>query len=409
VSESNPSGALVTGSTCPCCGSQSSRVFFSADGIPVHAVQLIWEKQKALDCHKGDMRLTFCGSCGFVWNQSFDLARMDYAVDYESTQAFSPTFNRFHESLARDLIDRFSLRNKRVIEVGCGQGEFIQLLCDMGGNQGIGYDPAYIGERERGSMRFVPDYYTEQYSDQDADFLCCKMTLEHIPNAFDFVSRIRKTVASRPDTIVFFQIPDIDRILEERGFWDVYYEHCSYYSAGSLARLFRHAGYEVMNVWRDYGDQYLMIEARPATGAGDALPLEETVTELAERIGTFSHKVQSDREAWRRLILDTHASGRKTVIWGGGSKGVAFLTTLSIGDEVSCAVDINPKKNGTFLAGGGHPVVTPDALKSLRPDLVILMNPIYEEEIAEILKGMDLTPRIVPVDAMARGEVAAVA
>lgn len=88
---------------------------------------------------------------------------------------------------------------------------------------------------------------------------------------------------------------------------------------------------------------------------------------------------------------------------------MSFLTTLNIGDEVACAVDINPKKNGTFLAGGGHPVVTPDALKSLRPDLVILMNPIYQEEISEILKGMDMTPRIVPVDAMARGEVAAVA
>ena len=57
-----------------------------------------------------------------------------------STQAVSPTFNAFHERLARDLIARFDLHGKRVVELGCGQGEFVTMLAEFGGNEGYGFD-----------------------------------------------------------------------------------------------------------------------------------------------------------------------------------------------------------------------------------------------------------------------------
>ena len=35
-----------------------------------------------------------------------------------------------------------------LLEIGCGKGEFLHLLCEGGRNRGIGIDPAYV-ERER--------------------------------------------------------------------------------------------------------------------------------------------------------------------------------------------------------------------------------------------------------------------
>jgi hypothetical protein len=74
---------------------------------PVHQVQLVHSRAAALACRKGDIGLRFCTSCGFVWNAAFDVSLMRYDEDYESTQTVSPTFNRFHEHLAQDLIERF--------------------------------------------------------------------------------------------------------------------------------------------------------------------------------------------------------------------------------------------------------------------------------------------------------------
>jgi hypothetical protein len=76
------------------------------------------------------------------------------------------------------------------------------------------------------------------------------------------------------------------------------------------------------------------------------------------------------------------------VIWGAGSKGVAFLSMLEQADDVTCAVDVNPAKHGRFLPGTGHQVVAPDRLRDLRPDLVVAMNPSYAAEIRESLEGL---------------------
>lgn len=93
----------VTSHVCPSCGGHAERPFYEVAGVPVHQVKLVRTRDAALGCARGDLRLCFCPSCGFVWNAAFDPARMRYEEDYESTQAVSPTFNAFHERLARDV------------------------------------------------------------------------------------------------------------------------------------------------------------------------------------------------------------------------------------------------------------------------------------------------------------------
>ena len=79
------------------------------------------------------------------------------------------------------------------------------------------------------------------------------------------------------------------------------------------------------------------------------------------------------------------------------AKAVAFLTTLGIGEEVDCVVDVNLRKDGTFLAGTGHVVVAPDRLAERAPHVVIVMNPVYREEIAGSLAELSLRPHVLTV------------
>ena len=77
------------------------------------------------------------------------------------------------------------------------------------------------------------------------------------------------------------------------------------------------------------------------------------------------------------------------------SKGVAFLTTLGQSlDDIAYAVDINPIKTGTFMAGTGQEIVAPAFLKAYQPDVVIIMNPVYRDEISRDLQVMGLAPEI---------------
>jgi len=209
---------------------------------------------------------------------------------------------------------------------------------------------------------------------------------------------VRRSIGERNDTIVFFEVPDISRVLREQAFWDIYYEHCSYFSLGSLARVFRMTGFEVLDLAKDFDDQYLLIEARPGDGSsGKSFPQENDLEELTQEVKQFQQTFPDRVKAWKDMLGTIKDCGKKAVIWGSGSKAVAFLTTMGIRHEIEYIVDINPFKHGKFLAGTGHEIVPPDFLKEYRPDVVIAMNAIYRDEIQRDLGRMHVDAEVMAV------------
>jgi SAM-dependent methyltransferase len=385
---------------CPSCSSGRIKNFLNLENVPVNSVLNIKTRDQALSFARGDIALGFCEKCGFIYNIAFDPALLEYSAEYESTQSYSSTYSAFARRQAEQLIERHNLRGMDLLEIGCGNGEFLSLLCELGGNRGLGFDPAYKQARVQSSraikVKFIKDFYNERYAGHRADFVYCRMTLEHIPNAGEFVAMVRRSIGNHPDVIVFFQVPDVTRILQNCAFEDVYYEHCSYFSPGSLARLFRNCGFEVFNLETDYNGQYVTIDARPANGRSPSiLSDEEDLNGLRSLVEAFPEKYQKMLFEWRTRIDNFSASGRRVIVWGSGSKGVTFLTTFGINNEVDYVVDINPYRQGCYMAGTGHRIISPDFLKEYQPDVVIAMNAIYRDEIKKDLNKLGLHPEIL--------------
>jgi hypothetical protein len=83
---------------------------------------------------------------------------------------------------------------------------------------------------------------------------------------------------------------------------------------------------------------------------------------------------------------------------------VAFLRAVDVPQAIDCVVDINPRKHHTYVAGTGHEIVPPSFLRAYCPDVVVVMNPIYIEEIRRELMEMQLTPELVGIDHPAQAE-----
>jgi SAM-dependent methyltransferase len=387
---------------CPNCMSSGLSMFYGVEDIPVHSCLLMSAPEQALQYPRGNLHLGFCSKCGFITDTLFDPSVHDYSAQYEETQGFSACFNAFAKSLAQEQIDAYEIRNKTVLEIGCGKGEFLALMCKLGNNRGIGIDPAYVPQRNPDSgsahVEYIQDFYGEKYANLEADVICCRHTLEHIGPVGEFVRMLRKTIGGRKDTLVFFEVPDVMRVLREGAFWDIYYEHSSYFTAGSLARLFRSAGFEIDRLYLDYDDQYLIITAYPAGGPTQpSLELENDLAFLEQAIGRFKDNCSGRIDYWLNTVTEAAADGQKPVIWGSSSKGVAFLTTLKLTDEIRYVVDINPYKHGKYMPGTGQEIVAPDFLSKYQPQLVIAMNPIYRDEIRQSLAEMGLSPRLMSV------------
>lgn len=384
---------------CPNCTGAGLTLFYGVSGIPVNSCLMMNSEAEARAIPSGDLALGFCDKCGFITNTKYSSATQEYNTVYEDQQSFSPTFNAFAEGLAQGLIDKYDLRNKQLVEIGCSKGDFLIMMCRMGDNSGIGIDPSSIPGRvtAEGAERveFIQDYYSEKYSDQVGDMIICRHTLEHIDKTLKFVQTVRNSIVDRDDTIVFFEVPDVVRVLKDRAFWDIYYEHCTYFSLGSLARLFKSCNFEVLDLAAEYDDQYLLIETRPVQEQPEKIhPNEESVDSLKQLVDEFARDCGRQLKEWNEYLTEARDAGKKVVAWGSGSKFVAFYTTLGLTDEIQHVVDINPHRQNRFIVGACMEVKSPEFLRDYQPDVVIIMNAIYTEEIRADLSKMGLDPEI---------------
>lgn len=393
-------GSSSSMSTCPVCSSRMVHKLIAIRQVPVHCNLLWTDRQDAICAPRGDIDLEFCNSCGHTYNVAFDPDLMEYSQIYENTLHCSPRFQRYATSLATRLIERYDLHGKDIIEIGSGQGDFLRLLCELGGNRGLGFDPSYVpgpGELvSAGQVAFIRDFYSDRYACYQADLICSRHVLEHIQDPIGFLIQVRQAIGSRMETLVFFEVPNAMATLRDLAIWDIIYEHCSYFSAPSLACAFSRSGFRVVDLAEAFAGQYLTLEALPSQER-PVCPEDgrETVGEIANYGSAFAARYREKVGDWRRKLQSLADAGHRAVVWGAGSKGVAFLNTVKTIGVINYVVDINPRKQGMYVAGTGQEIVPPVFLSEYQPDILIVMNPVYEREIRRIASRLGLEAELV--------------
>lgn len=386
---------------CPVCRSKTVLLFAEIRSVLVHCNVLWKNRESALRARRGDLRLCFCTRCGHVFNTAFDPEEMKYSEDYENSLHFSPVFQGYARELAARLVERYGLYGKDIIEIGCGKGDFLLLLSELGGNRAVGFDASFTRDRHEehdNRVKFIKDLYDGRYSHIKADMILSRQVLEHISSPRSFVASMRSATGLRPGAAVFCEVPNFMHTVRRLAIWDIIYEHYSYFTPMSLSYLFNSDGLRVERLEETFEGQFLCLEATPspslAAQAGHSAKLKG-VDSLSRDVAAFFRRYTDKIAIWKRQLDRSASRGLKTVVWGSGSKGVSFLDTLKAGREISHVVDINPFKQGCFVPGTGQEIVAPEALLDIGPDLIIIMNPIYMSEIWETVRKLGLRPRIL--------------
>jgi hypothetical protein len=203
-----------------------------------------------------------------------------------------------------------------------------------------------------------------------------------------------QAAGKRAGTAVFFEVPNALYTLRDLGIWDVIYEHCSYYSLPSLMRLFSETDFTAHEVYTTFGEQFLCLEA--AVGARAVVEVDgvSAITELRSLVDRFATHFRAKVTLWEQELNRILVDGRRVVVWGAGSKGVTFLNTVAGGRRISAVVDINPRKQGMFVAGTGQQIVPPEWLAQFPADTILVMNPLYRDEIQQQIAQLGMFPDI---------------
>lgn len=390
------SRAAIGRSGCRTCGSPSVTVFLVIDRVPVHCNVLWPTRDGALAAPRGNLRLMYCERCGHIYNADFEPELMEYTQAYDNSLHFSPRFQSYARELATRLVNQHRAHRKVVIDIGCGKGDFLAMLCEAGNNRGIGFDPSYVPENvapeaaER--MTIIQDFYSAKYASHRAALITCRHVLEHIQYPLEFVADLRDSLEDQRETVVFFEVPNARYTLMDLGIWDLIYEHCSYFTDASLETLFRRAGFTVLSLSTLYEGQFLGIDLL-AEGSGEGV--KSPGPDLSEAVRAFADRYREKVQAWQARLGAFAARGERVVVWGGGSKGVTFLNVVPGAGMVTGLVDINPRKQGMFVPGTGQAILSPGDLRAINPGAVIVMNSVYVDEIRGALAGLGISPEIV--------------
>lgn len=353
----------------------------------MHQNRLFDSQQEARAATRGDLSMTVCGSCGFVFNAAFDASKVEYDDEYDNCQICSPFFERYVDELVRHVVEDRGVRGRNIVEIGCGKGYFLRKLVEADrGNTGVGFDSTYEGPSSGlgGRLTFRREFYGGLPIVPPPDVIVCRHVIEHVPDPAAMLRSVRASLGQDSNALVFFETPALEWILENDVIWDFFYEHCSLFTAYSLARAFRSAGFRVQGVERVFDGQYLWLEARPDTASVETTESSS----ISDRCLAFGAKMRESVADWRKRLASLR---RAPAVWGAGAKGVTFVNLVDPDRTlIDCVVDLNPRKQGRFIGGTGHPIVAPIDLGERQVKQAVLMNPNYEAENRRLLEDLGL-------------------
>jgi hypothetical protein len=171
------------------------------------------------------------------------------------------------------------------------------------------------------------------------------------------------------------------------------YEAGCFFSAASLARVFRECGFQVLDVLPALGQAHLEIEARPSQSP--KTHVSEASSEIAaidKQAESFAPEHARQVAKWSERFEAYRREGKRVALWAAGMRAISLLVNVPTAAAcVDYVVDVNPQRQGRFLPKTGQRVIAPGQLVSIDPDVVIATNPNYAEEIRAQLRSLGLS------------------
>jgi len=316
------------------------------------------------------IRLRLNAKLNFLENNAFDSNLINYSKNYENSQVYSTKFKE-HMLSVLEILKAKLPRNSLIAEVGCGKGDFVEMIQNDGYFKVKGYDASYYGDNKSIERRYLNS------SDKiDADLVVLRHVLEHVPNPYDFLSTLKNVFAKAK---IYIEVPNFDWIVANKTFFDITYEHVNYFSQRALKYLFQQSTIE-HGLLFDEQYQYVMSE------------LASLNWEFESHYNSNNWKFVSFNELFPNIQnnidrFNNKAANRSVFLWGAATKGCLFLAHCAnksqLIEKVRFAIDQNPQKIGKYLPGSMVEIKSKDDFFATAKsgDLLLISNPAYKDEI----------------------------
>lgn len=362
--------------SCRICGRRFfPKPLFRFAGMPAVAQNFPTRADLAGD-RGTDFDVVQCSGCGVV---QLTCGPVAYHRDVIRAAAVSPEMADHRRRQFADFVSAHGLRGRPVIEIGCGNGEYLRWLKEAGAAAyGLEHNEAAVDACRRKGLdvqRGFVESADVRIPGAPYDGFLMLSYLEHLPDVNGVLAGIRANLA--PAAVGLVEVPNFDMILAEKTVSEFMTDHLFYFTAETLETTLRLNGFEVLDCRPTWHDYILTATVRSRS----PLPVVEF------EAGTAA--VRQDLDAFLGKFPP-----KSVAVWGAGHQALAALAIHELGDRIAYVVDSAPFKQNRFTPATHVPIRSPDALRS-DPHVrgVIVMGASYSDEIARTFRR-DYSPSL---------------
>jgi len=343
----------------------TTEMLSSEIAVPANASRFFSTRLEAMRQPTGIIELAWRSEDPYVFNMGFNSSLISHddayctsVVDIDRVTQI-PTLTYLRERVLAHLP-----AEAHVIDIGCGQGEFVETLRTWG-IRTTGFDPVI----RRQAQYLYPRYWTP--GDVRADLYVMRCVLPHIANPWLFLDEVAR---SSPGALVLIEFQRLEWILAESIWYQLSHDHVNVFTVDDFKRRFSLVEHGTFSNG-EWG--WVLIDPRTAR------PAEHRSCKVSSQIALLL----GAREAVLRqaAVLD-----RPIAIWGAAGKGIVLGHALAgCGVENLSMIDADPSRWNLHIEPTGIQVLSPEKAQSCLDSgtIVLVCNPNHLREIQDRIDG----------------------
>ena len=386
---------------CRFCRAPLTRTFLDLGDQPLANSYLTPEQLAAGNEPVFPLHTRVCDSCFLVQADHEVPAEAIFDAGYAYFSSFSPGWVAHAKRYAEAMIERFGLGPESlVIEVASNDGYLLKhfLAKDV---PVLGIEPtANTAEAARAiGVRTDVVFFNAETGQalaargDRADLMAANNVLAHVPDLNAFVAGFRHVL--KPQGVLTFEFPHLLNLIQLVQFDTIYHEHYSYLSLVAVEQVLAAHGLRPFDVelLPTHGGSLRLFCCHVGANHQETEALRTLrATEAAaglNRIETyegFAARVDAMCESFRAFLAAAKDDGKAVAAYGAAAKGNTFLNHCGVTrDDIVEVYDANPAKQDRYLPGSHVPIRAPEAVKTTRPDYVVILPWNLKDEITQQL------------------------
>ena len=321
-----------------------------------------------------DLFVVQCKSCGLI---QLDNDPVPYFREVIRASAFSEEMRKFRLKQFKSWAKEFNLIDKKILEVGCGKGEYLEILSDVGADAyGIEYARESVdyclNKNLKVSQGFLGEKNLEINNNKFDGFMCLSF-MEHWPEPNKVLNGLLMNL--NEGAIGLIEVPNFDMILDDGLYSEFISDHLLYFTKESLIFTLQFNGFEVLScesIWHNY-----ILSA----------VVRKRVKTNLDFFQDYKNKVKIDLENFIEKFPE-----KSVAIWGAGHQALATISLAGVEKNIKYIVDSADFKQGKFSPASHIEIVSPEVLSDDPASAIIIMAGSYSNEIFKIMK--ERYPRI---------------